>query len=89
MIMNQRSIPCACDPHTWILTPDMGVGQNITNAVIDIQDDPFGGKTGTLSFAGRVMAFLTFDDTGILISYTLTDTDASTQSSVENILAIM
>lgn len=88
-MLSQRSIPCSCDPQTWILTPNMGVGQNIINAVLDVQDDPFGGKTGTLSFGGMVKAFLTFDDSGQVIGYTLADYNVGTQNSVENILAFI
>lgn len=89
MFNNQRHIQCSCDPDTWILTPNIGTGPNITTAVIDMRDDPIGGKTGTLSFSGRVKAFLTLDDCGRVITYTLTDSDASSQMSVENILANM
>lgn len=86
-MLSQRSIPCGCDPQTFILTPNMGIGQSITNAVVDMQDDGIGGKTGTLSFGGVVKAFLTFDDCGRVIGYTLADYNVGTQSSVENILA--
>lgn len=89
MFNNQRHIQCSCDPSTLILTPNMGSGPNITTAVIDMRDDPIGGKTGTLSFSGRVKAFLTLDDCGRVISYTLTDGDVPSQLSVENILAYM
>lgn len=86
-MLSQRSIPCGCDPQTLILTPNMGIGQDIINAMVDMRDDGFGGKTGTLSFGGGVKAFLTFDDCGRVIGYTLADYNVGTQSSVENILA--
>lgn len=86
-MLSQRSIPCGCDPQTLILTPNMNINQNIINAIINVQDDEFGGKTGTLSFGGSVKAFLTFDDCGRIIGYTLADFNVGTQSSVENILA--
>lgn len=85
--MKQLTISCSCDPATWILTPSMNIGQNVINAIINILDDGLGGKTGTLSFSGVVKAFLTLDDSGRVIGYTLTEHNASTQQSVENILA--
>jgi hypothetical protein len=91
MFMNPRSIPCICDPLSLVLTPSMGFDQSIggVNAIVDIQNDPVGGRTGTISFAGAVKAFLTFGDDGSLIGYTLTDNNVSTETSVANILAAM
>lgn len=88
-MLSQRSIPCGFDPQTLILTPGMNIGQNVTNATVDMRDDGLGGKSGTLSFGGGVKAFLTFDDSGRVIGYTLADYNVGTQSSVENILAFI
>jgi hypothetical protein len=91
MSSNQRSIPCSCDPQSLVLTPNVGIDQSHggVNAIVDVQEHPDTGKTGTISFSGGVKAFLTYDETGSLLGYTLTDSNASTETSVANILSIM
>lgn len=90
MSMNQRSIPCRCDPQSNVLTPNVDINQPHDGvAIVDIQEHPESGKTGTISFAGGVKAFLTYDETGSLLGCTLTDSNASTETSVANILARM
>lgn len=86
MHMNHRSIPCNFDPNTHVLTPSMSPDNAMINAVINTQSDDMGGRGGTLSFSGGVKAFLTMDDSGRIIGYSLTDHNDNIQQSVENIL---
>jgi hypothetical protein len=75
------------DPVTMVLMPCSTPGPNITLAVIEMQHNN-GSLSGTLSYAGMVRAFLTFDDTGSrILGYTLVAGDNVTQQSVANILA--
>lgn len=87
--MSARQIQCTFDQNN-ILTPGGIAGQpNITYAELQCQNTP-DGLTGTLSWAGVVKAFLTFDMTGRrVLSITLTDYDPSTATSVNNIVSVL
>lgn len=87
--MSQRTINCLIDPATLVLVPCVTPGPNVTLAIIETVLTG-NGVTGTLSYAGQVRAFLTFDPTGTqIIGWTLTANDYSTQQSVANIIAAL
>ncbi|AEV89587.1 hypothetical protein OBP_150 [Pseudomonas phage OBP] len=87
--MSIRQINCTFD-RNGILSPVASSGPNTTVALVNIQGDQVTGKTGTISYAGSVRAFLTFDHLGLRVeSYTLTVQDYATQVSVENIVRVI
>lgn len=87
--MSIRQINCTFDQNQ-ILTPTVNPGPNTTVATVVINGDETTGKTGTISYAGVVRAFLTFDHLGLRVeSYTLTVQDYATQVSIENIVRVI
>lgn len=87
--MSIRQVHCSFDQNQ-VLTPVGIPGPDTTIALIDINDDSLMGKTGTISYAGNVRAFITFDQVGARVeSYTLTMQDFATQASIENIIRVL
>lgn len=85
--MSQLSIPCTLGMNN-VLFPAFNQPP-ITNAIVDFQQTDVGGRTAVLKFNGMPQAFLTLDDTGRVIGYTMTVYTEEARQSVENIISAL
>ena len=86
--MSFQQIPCTVDPN-HILTPVAGNIPAITNATVQYQETEVGGRTAVIAFNGAPQAFLTLDDGGQVIGYTMANPTDEAQASVENIIGTL
>lgn len=86
--MSFQHIPCTVDPN-HILTPVAGNLPAITNATVEYQETEVGGRTAVIAFNGAPQAFLTLDNGGQVIGYSLVNQSVEAQASVENIIGTL